>query len=424
MVGAVVRLLAAALLNAALDMDVLDACGALRRHCSTLRHAAWFAHGWYHAHTLTGISIVLWSMSQGETDRHSTPGRCHNAGLLPMRAPPFDADQDDSWYGSAPASPSWAAEGADQPGLQLRAAESGGPSEELIEALCSLPQLPTLPVTTVRPATALPFLLVLLAQNKGVTSWVRHDYAKPPMAVHIFEVTALLQQHDGTADSTAMAPDCQNRSVSYDIWPAHASHACAAAGVHRGVAAAAAAASTAGVWPSGPPCALLRTRPTGGRFGASPRRLHHAAERWGPDAQHHFRGYHEYMSSLSSGPDCSTPNLSVTLSSAHQSHACRSSYTVILKQQAVSQTGQPLCAGVWCDALPALVLDQWRHARESLLNLRTLTAGAAVQAWLVDKQAQVCPIVCTTVVGPHARAGLREEAVPMSVAHPGNCSVE
>ncbi len=44
---------------------------------------------------------------------------------------------------------------------------------------------------------------------------------------------------------------------------------------------------------------------------------------------------------------------------------------------------------MWCDALPALVLDQWRDARERLLNLRTHTAGAAVQAWLVDKQAQV-----------------------------------
>lgn len=32
MVGAVVRLLASALLNAALDMDVLDACGAFRGH--------------------------------------------------------------------------------------------------------------------------------------------------------------------------------------------------------------------------------------------------------------------------------------------------------------------------------------------------------------------------------------------------------
>ena len=47
-------------------------------------------------------------------------------------------------------------------------------------------------------------------------------------------------------------------------------------------------------------------------------------------------------------------------------------------------------AGVWSDALPTLVLEQWRVARESLLNLNTPTAGAAVQAWLVDKQAQVC----------------------------------
>ncbi len=45
--------------------------------------------------------------------------------------------------------------------------------------------------------------------------------------------------------------------------------------------------------------------------------------------------------------------------------------------------------GVWSDALPTLVLDQWRGAREGLLNLSTPTAAAAVQAWLVDTQAQV-----------------------------------
>ena len=44
---------------------------------------------------------------------------------------------------------------------------------------------------------------------------------------------------------------------------------------------------------------------------------------------------------------------------------------------------------MWSDALPTLVLDQWRGAREGLLNLSTPTAAAAVQAWLVDKQAQV-----------------------------------
>ncbi len=32
--------------------------------------------------------------------------------------------------------------------------EASGPAEELVEALCSLPQLPTLPVTTVRPLPA------------------------------------------------------------------------------------------------------------------------------------------------------------------------------------------------------------------------------------------------------------------------------
>ncbi len=69
------------------------------------------------------------------------------AGLLPMRTPPFATDDDGRWGSSAPASPSHADA---TPAPLLHDAEAVGPSEELVEALCSLPQLPTLPVTTVR----------------------------------------------------------------------------------------------------------------------------------------------------------------------------------------------------------------------------------------------------------------------------------
>ncbi len=69
-----------------------------------------------------------------------------------MRTPAYASDCEGSWDGSSPASPLGYA--ADHPGwppaLPLHDPEASGPAEELVEALCSLPQLPTLPVTTVR----------------------------------------------------------------------------------------------------------------------------------------------------------------------------------------------------------------------------------------------------------------------------------
>ena len=67
-----------------------------------------------------------------------------------MRAPAFAAGHDGSWDGSLPASPLGFSD-ADQgmPPALLHDPEASGPAEELVEALCGLPQLPTLPMTTV-----------------------------------------------------------------------------------------------------------------------------------------------------------------------------------------------------------------------------------------------------------------------------------
>lgn len=67
-----------------------------------------------------------------------------------MRAPAFVADLEGYWEGPSPASPLSSAADPDTPLPLLREAEASGPAEELVEALCSLPQLSTLPAMTVR----------------------------------------------------------------------------------------------------------------------------------------------------------------------------------------------------------------------------------------------------------------------------------
>ena len=67
-----------------------------------------------------------------------------------MRAPAFAADREGSWDGSSPAPPLGVAAEDMIASSLLHDPEASGPAEELVEALCSLPQLPTLPVTTVR----------------------------------------------------------------------------------------------------------------------------------------------------------------------------------------------------------------------------------------------------------------------------------
>ena len=79
-----------------------------------------------------------------------------------MRAPAFVADLEGCWDGSSPASPLGSAADPDTHALPplLSDLEASGPAEELVEALCSLPQLPTMPATTVRWSPQLPTLPV------------------------------------------------------------------------------------------------------------------------------------------------------------------------------------------------------------------------------------------------------------------------